>query len=93
MFRYKRKNTFIKRAQEELKHDIHLQCMTLKVIMTFMFSLTYFGNLCSRFGIVCDPKGLGLTRGRRDLLSYQKCRGELCGHFDLAYDPKKVQGH
>ena len=34
------------------------------------------------------PKGHSVIRGRRDLLYYPKCHGELCGRFDLVNDPK-----
>ena len=32
-------------------------------------------------------------RGRRDLLYDPKGHGDLCGQFDLAYDPKRSRGH
>ena len=39
------------------------------------------------------PKGLGVIRGRRDLLYDPKGHGDLYGRFDLVYDPKRSQGH
>ena len=38
-------------------------------------------------------KGNGVNRDRRDLLYDPKGHGDLCGQFDLAYDPKRSQGH
>ena len=37
-------------------------------------------------------KGHGVIRGRRDLLYYTKGNGDLCGQFDLVYDPKRSRG-
>ena len=34
-------------------------------------------------------KGHGVIRGRRDLLNDPKCQGDLCGRFDIVYDPKR----
>ena len=38
------------------------------------------------------PKDHGAIRGRRDLLFDTNYHVDLCGRFDLAYDPKKVTG-
>ena len=35
------------------------------------------------------PKGHGVIRGRRNLLYYPNGHSELCGRFDLVYDPKR----
>ena len=51
------------------------------------------GDICGRFNLVYDPKGLRVIRGRRDLLYDPKCHGDLCGRFYLIYDPKRSQGH
>ena len=51
--------------------------------MTFLVGLTYF----------MTPKGHGVIRGRRDLIFDTKVHSDLCGRFDLAYDPKSSRGH
>ena len=35
----------------------------------------------------------GIIRGRGDLLYDTKGHCDLCGRFDLVYDPKRSQGH
>ena len=56
--------------------------MTPKVTVTFVVSLTNFMN----------PEGHGVIRGRRDLLYDLKCHGDLCGQFDLVYEPRRSRG-
>ena len=38
------------------------------------------------------PKGERVIRGCSDLLYDHKGHGDLCGRFDVAYDPEKVTG-
>ena len=38
------------------------------------------------------PKWNRVIRGRRDIRFDPKSHGDLCGRFDLVYDPKKVTG-
>ena len=49
--------------------------------------VTFFGV----FGLVYDPKGHRVIKGRGDLLYAPKGLGDLYGRFDLAYDPKREQ--
>ena len=35
------------------------------------------------------PNGHGVIRGHRDLLYDPECIGDLCGQFDLVFDPKR----
>ena len=51
--------------------------------MTFVVSLTLFMTL----------KGNGVIRGCGDILYDPKVHRDLCGRFDLVYDPKRSQGH
>ena len=39
------------------------------------------------------PKGNGVMRGHRDLLYDPILFGDLCGRFDLVYDPKRSRNH
>ena len=57
--------------------------MTLKVTVTFVVGLTLF----------MTPKGHGVIRSRRDLHYVPKVQGDVCGRFDLVYDPKRSRGH
>ena len=57
--------------------------MNPKVTVTFMVSLTLF----------MTPKGNGVMKDSCDLLYGLKGHGDLCGRFDLVYDPKRPQGH
>ena len=52
-------------------------------MVTFVVNLTSF----------MTPKDNGVIRGRRDLLYDIKGHGDLCGRFDLDYDPKRSRGH
>ena len=56
--------------------------MTPEVTVTFVVGLTYF----------MTPKGQGVIKGHLDLLCDPKVHADLCGWFDLVYDPKKVTG-
>ena len=38
------------------------------------------------------PKDHRVIKGLHDLLYYTIGHGDLCGRFDLVYDPKKVKG-
>ena len=51
--------------------------------MTFVVGLTS----------LMTPKDHGVIRGRRDLLDDHKGHRDLCGRFNLVYDPKRSQGH
>ena len=57
--------------------------MTPKVTVSYVVGLTY----------CMTPKGHGVIRGRRDLLSDPKGHGDHCDLFDLLYDPKRSRGH
>ena len=57
--------------------------MTQKVTVTFVVCLTYF----------MTQKGHRVNRVRRDLLYDPKGNGDLCGRFDLVYDPLMSRGH
>ena len=57
--------------------------MTPKVTVTLVVGLTYF----------MTPKGHRVIRGRRELLYHLKGYGDVCGRFDLLYDPKRSRGH
>ena len=52
--------------------------MTPKITVTFVVSLTLF----------MTPKGHRFIRSRRDLIYVLIGNGDLCGRFDLVYDPK-----
>ena len=43
--------------------------------------------------LLMTKKGHRVIRGRRDLLYDPKGHGDLCGQFDLVYDPKRSRGH
>ena len=57
--------------------------MNSKVTVTFLVGLILF----------MISKGYRLIRGRQDLLNDHKGHGDLCGKFDLVYDPKRSQDH
>ena len=57
--------------------------MTPKVTVIFVIGLTQF----------MTPKGRGVIRGNRDLLYDLKAHGDLCGQFELDYDPNRLRGH
>ena len=42
--------------------------------------------------VTVTPKTHGVIRGRRDLYD-PKGHGDLCGRFDLVYDPLMLRGH
>ena len=43
--------------------------------------------------VMVTPTNHGVIRGRRDLLNYPNGHGDLCGRFDLVYDPLMSRGH
>ena len=57
--------------------------MTPKVTVTSVVGLTWF----------ITQKGHGAIRGCHDLLYEPTAHGDLCGLFELFYDPKRSRGH
>ena len=88
MFCYKRKKHF---HEKELKENGN---------MTLFMTPKGHRVIRGRSDLLYDPKGHGdpkknhgVIRGRRDLLYDPKGHGDLCGRFDLVYDPLMLRGH
>ena len=79
----------MKWAEEEWKRD---KVYGPKGHDDLMFALAYFMTSKVMVTLFMAEKGHRVIRGSRNLLYYPKGKSDLCGRFDLAYDPKRSQG-